>query len=132
MIRVVTLTFVVAMGLILGGCSMFGGKSASAPQSADVLNVAAAPTPTPAPEPVAVAPISDAPIAMATPTPAPVTESIAATPASKTYTIKKGDTLFSIAKNQMGSGRDWQKLAAANPGIDPHKLKVGQTVTIPS
>jgi len=134
MVRVVTLTFFVAMGIVLGGCSSTN-KTAAAPAN-DVLNVAAAPMPTA--EPVAAAPmmatpISDAPIAMATPAPAVQTSlAPAASTGSRSYTVKKGDTLFSIAKNQMGSGRDWQKLVAANPGLDPHKLKVGQTITIPS
>ena len=130
MIRIVTLTFVIATGIVLGGCSSTS-KTAAAPQ-ADVLNVAAAPTP--AAEPVAATPISDAPIAMAAPAPAPLTTTLnqSAEPTSKTYTVKKGDTLFSIAKLQTGSGRNWQKLVSANPGLDPKKLKVGQTITIPS
>jgi LysM repeat protein len=41
----------------------------------------------------------------------------------------KGETLGSIAKKyNMG----WKALAAANPGIDPLKLKVGQKLVIPA
>jgi len=141
MLRVVTLTFFVAMGIVLGGCTSTTTTKTAATPGNDVLNVAAAPAPAPMPtaEPVAaapinVSPISDAPIAMNAPAAPAVQTSLVSGSASgsKSYTVKKGDTLFSIAKNQMGSGRDWQKLVSANPGLDPHKLKVGQTITIPS
>jgi nucleoid-associated protein YgaU len=48
------------------------------------------------------------------------------------YTVKKGDTLFSIAKNRYGNGNQWQKIAAANPGLSPQSLKAGQTINIPN
>jgi 5'-nucleotidase len=47
------------------------------------------------------------------------------------YTIKAGDTLFRIAVTHYGSGRDWKKIAAANPGLDPRHLRVGQSITLP-
>lgn len=47
------------------------------------------------------------------------------------YTIKKGDTLYSIAKNRYGNGNQYTKIVSANPGLDPSKLKVGQTIVIP-
>ncbi|MBI1337236.1 MAG: LysM peptidoglycan-binding domain-containing protein [Phycisphaera sp.] len=48
-----------------------------------------------------------------------------------TYTIRKGDTLFSIAKRTYGSGNRWRDIVAANPGLVPEKLRVGQTITLP-
>lgn len=48
-----------------------------------------------------------------------------------TYTIRKGDTLYSIAKSKYGDGKQWQKIASANPGVNPNVLKVGQTITLP-
>jgi nucleoid-associated protein YgaU len=57
-----------------------------------------------------------------------------ATPASGStqYTIKSGDTLEGIARTQMGDGQKWQLIAAANPGLDPKALKIGQKITIPA
>jgi nucleoid-associated protein YgaU len=48
-----------------------------------------------------------------------------------TYTVKHGDTLFHIAAVSYGSGGQWKKIVAANPGVDPKHLKVGQKLVIP-
>ena len=62
---------------------------------------------------------------------------VVAAPAAPTagttqYTIKSGDTLEGIARAQMGDGQKWQLIAAANPGLDPKALKIGQKITIPA
>lgn len=49
-----------------------------------------------------------------------------------TYTVKKGDTLFGIAKSRYGNGNQWQRITAANPGLTPQNLKAGQTIVIPN
>ena len=51
--------------------------------------------------------------------------------AGNSYTVKKGDTLFSIAKASYGNGNQWQKIAGANPGLSPATLKAGQKIVIP-
>ncbi len=94
-----------------------------------VLDVSPSPVVTSTPaqpqfEPVAPLP---PPAAAVTETPAPV--KVASTGGS--YTVKKGDTLFSIAKAHYGNGNQWQKIASANNGLQPSKLKVGQTITLP-
>lgn len=48
-----------------------------------------------------------------------------------TYTVKKGDTLGKIAKACLGSTSKWQKIAKANPNINPNRLKVGDVLVIP-
>jgi len=48
-----------------------------------------------------------------------------------TYTVKAGDTLYRIATTHYGAGKDWKKIAAANPGVNPNKLRVGQVLTLP-
>jgi 5'-nucleotidase/UDP-sugar diphosphatase len=47
------------------------------------------------------------------------------------YTVKKGDTLYHIAKTEYGDGKKWMQIASANPGVSPHSLKAGQTLVIP-
>ena len=44
---------------------------------------------------------------------------------------RKGETLYGIAKKSYGDGKQWTKIAAANPGVTPQSLKVGQTIVIP-
>lgn len=54
-----------------------------------------------------------------------------AQPVSRTYTIRKGDTLWSIANREYGSGQKWRDIAQANPSIDPKKLAIGQQIVLP-
>lgn len=110
-----------AMG-VAAGCSG-NKKSASAdiPQDPSVTEVSAAPAP------VYVAP--------AAPAYTPPSDSATVTPVSSamgaSYTIKPGDTLYSIAKAKYGDGKQWNRIVSANPGLNPQKLKVGQTITLP-
>ena len=46
-----------------------------------------------------------------------------------TYTIKSGDSLAKIAR---ANGVSLADLEAANPGIDPKRLKVGQKINLPT
>lgn len=51
-----------------------------------------------------------------------------------TYTVKKGDSLWKIAKQLCGSGADWKKIYEANKDIigeNPNLIYPGQTFTIP-
>lgn len=50
---------------------------------------------------------------------------------TKTHTIKLGDTLSSIAISSLGSANRWIEIHAANPGIDPEKLRVGTILILP-
>ena len=49
-------------------------------------------------------------------------------PGGRPYTIQPGDTFFQIAQRL---GLSLQALVAANPGIDPNRLQVGQVICIP-
>lgn len=54
--------------------------------------------------------------------------------ASGTYTVKKGDTLTSIAKTQLGSS-SWQALYEQNKDViggNPNLIQIGMTLTLPS
>jgi nucleoid-associated protein YgaU len=63
-----------------------------------------------------------------TPRPAP------AQPAVTTYTVKRGDTLSSIAAKHYGDARKWQAIYDANRSSlpSPKALRLGQTLIIPS
>jgi nucleoid-associated protein YgaU len=47
------------------------------------------------------------------------------------YTIQANDTLSEIAKKVYGKTSLWGVIAAANPDVDPKRLKVGATLKIP-
>jgi nucleoid-associated protein YgaU len=80
--------------------------------------VAPAPAPAPAAQPV----VYDS---------APPANAAAGSAAPGAYTVKKGDTLYSIAKTRYGSGKEYTRIVAANPGLSAEHLKVGQTIQIP-
>lgn len=130
---------VVAATAVLGGVLVVGGcakKTRTA--SASALDITPPPTPVYAPpQPVAQQPTPVAqPVVYDT---QPVQGYAPATPqaqggfgAGGSYTVKKGDTLFGIAKSRYGNGNQWQRIAAANPGLTPQNLKAGQTITLPN
>ncbi len=47
------------------------------------------------------------------------------------YKVKKGDTLYRIARTEYGDGKKWTLIASANPGVSPQSLKAGQMIVIP-
>ena len=54
--------------------------------------------------------------------------------AYKTYTVKAGDTLWSIAKAYMGSGFRWGELFELNADVvkNPRRIYVGQVLRVPA
>lgn len=69
------------------------------------------------------------PAAKAEPEP---TRETANAPSTRTYTVKKGDTLWAIAKTYYGSGAQYPKIVAANSSIrNPNLIYPGQVFTIP-
>lgn len=63
----------------------------------------------------------------------PVSDPVMAAPPSGSgmYTIQRGDTLWSISTRTYGNGQRWRDIVSANPGLNPSKLRVGQTITLP-
>ncbi len=52
---------------------------------------------------------------------------------AKVYTIRRGDTLASIAKDTYGNPRLWQRIYGANKHLisDPTAVEVGQKIVLP-
>lgn len=89
----------------------------------------------------AVEPIPPRPLSVVTLPPAPGDASGFAGPealppaplpgAGGTYSVVRGDTLLSLARRFYGNPSAWREIAAANPGVDPNRLLVGQTLVLP-
>lgn len=116
---------IAVVGLSVVGCQKKTEQAAPS-ASGSVMDVSPSDgsyTPAPSYTPTTTTPtpaVSDAPSVTATPT-----------SSANQYTIKKGDTLYSIARSHYGDGKQWKKIVDANPGLDPAKLKVGQTIELP-
>ncbi len=88
-------------------------------------------------EPVFLGPTAAAPAAPATTTVTTLSATpaapAAATPATggTSYTVARGDTLWSIAQKHYGDGKRWQDIASANGISDARKLAVGQKIVLP-
>jgi 5'-nucleotidase / UDP-sugar diphosphatase len=129
--KIIGLAVIAALAAV-GGCA----KKTTTPVANANLTEVAPPAPihngiTPA-QPIAysepiVAPMDD--ITPAAPTRGHVS---AASGAGKTYTVKKGDTLWAIAQRSYGDGKQYRKILAANPSIKGDKLNAGQKIVIPS
>ena len=48
------------------------------------------------------------------------------------YVVKKGDTLSGISRDQLGTATRWQEIAELNKLEHPYRIKVGQTLELPS
>ena len=77
--------------------------------------------PPPAPAPASAAPRASAPPRRAVPPPAPGVKYYE-------YAVEKGQTLSLIAE---GFGTTVPKILAANPGLKPNMLRVGQKIVVP-
>lgn len=106
-IPVATATLLLAMASLLGGC----GSQPPAP----VIERS---------PPVAVPATPAAPADTHAPTPDP---RAGLAPGAATYTVKRGDTLYSIA---LENGQSYRDLAAWNNLEDPNKIQVGQQLRV--
>lgn len=62
---------------------------------------------------------------MAQPEPMPVPTPV------RTYTIKKGDNYWKIAKEVYGDPMKMVDIEKANPDVDPKKLQIGDEIVLP-
>ena len=122
------------IGLPLVAAAMAGcqNKSGGVPSSSSALDVSAQPIYS-APAPSYSAPVQpvydSAPVVASAVSPA--YSNSATGLGGGSYVVKKGDTLYGIARTHYGDGKKWQQIASANPGLSPTSLKVGQTITLP-
>ncbi|MFU2210513.1 LysM peptidoglycan-binding domain-containing protein [Solidesulfovibrio sp. C21] len=58
-----------------------------------------------------------------------VAKPVSPAPSAVAYTVADGDTLWSVAK-RLGVSAD--ALAQANPGVDPRRLSIGQSLAVPA
>jgi nucleoid-associated protein YgaU len=49
----------------------------------------------------------------------------------RTHRVMAGESPYSISQEVYGNGKYYKKIMAANPGVDPHRLKIGQLLVIP-
>lgn len=52
--------------------------------------------------------------------------------AERTYKVRRGDTLSGIAKRLYGDEKRWRDIAAANPALNPKRLRAGQIINVPT
>lgn len=106
------------------GTPLANGNTPSAADmpSSGTGTIGAAPQNSFAPTPGAVQP-AESPLPIVTP---PVLSS------TTTYTIQSGDSLALIAKRQLGAESRWTEIQAANPGLDPKRLRLGATIQLPA
>jgi 5'-nucleotidase/UDP-sugar diphosphatase len=122
------------LGLVaLVGCAKKNNTAAQGPGlNGAVTDVDTSPMPLHAPEMTYGAPLDvTTPEAPAYEVPVVTQAPAFAAATAGTYTVKKGDTLFGIARQHYGNGGQWQRIANANPGLSPSTLKAGTTIAIP-
>ena len=140
LIPALALTFALVASSV--GCANKNASTANSQEPAlneAVTDLDVAPMPPQEPEVTFTAPPEAAEPVVAPAAPAAETPVVTETPAAgeagngpgSTYTVQKGDTLFSIARQAYGNGGQWQRIANANPGLSPSTLKAGTKIAIP-
>ena len=122
---------IASAALTLGiGVACGGGAAAPTPTAVpSVPTVAAVPAASPQRPPLA-SPLPSPAVVVSAATPVPPTVEAA----GQTYDIQSGDTLLSIARDQLGDTTQWRRIYDLNKdaiGADPDKLKLGMTLKIP-
>ena len=122
--RVFSAVLVASAGLSLVGCSAYRGGGSEVPEPPQDLYPPVIETP------AEYDPFADPGVINTPPTHVPGGGAYLPQ-GGYTHTVARGETLWRIAQARLGSGHRWRDLAAANPGVDPHRLAVGQTLVLP-
>jgi len=130
--RITSLTCLLMAALILAGCQCKTNQELAEvpPPIMDQPESGQVEFTTPEPEPVDQAELEQTGVIQ------PATQQVIPVNAepvrfSQSYTIRKGDTLWSIAREYYGDGKRWREIVEANPHIVPEKLRVGQVIILP-
>jgi LysM repeat protein len=119
------------VGMLIQGCKREKPDADLNPPPAVDTNAFALDNTNPPPVVDTNAPVIPPPVTTNLPAPMPVPPPVVENPppTGADYTVAKGDSLAKIAKK---NGVSLKALEAANPGVVPTKLKVGQKLTIPA
>ena len=66
------------------------------------------------------------------PTPAAPKPAAAPKAEAKTYTVRRGDTLWDIAERSLGDGARYREIARLNGIANPSRINVGAVLKLPS
>ncbi len=47
------------------------------------------------------------------------------------HVVAPGETLYAIARNELGDASRWRDIVAENPGLDASRIQAGQTLRLP-
>ncbi len=50
----------------------------------------------------------------------------------RTYVVREGDSLSTLALSHLGSSRRWPEIKRLNPGVDPKRLRPGMELKFPT
>ena len=53
------------------------------------------------------------------------------TPGERSYVVKPGETMISIARSHYGNSRHYLQIIKANPGVEPETMKPGTRIVLP-
>ncbi len=90
------------------------------------------PTPDPEPAPQPEPDPRPDPAPAPAPAPAPSPDPVPVVPQFRDYTVRSGDSFYRIAETELGSSARWKEIAAANPDVDPLRMREGMVVRIPT
>ena len=60
------------------------------------------------------------------------TKAITGTRSGNSFTVGKGDTMWGIAAQYGGGGKNWRQLYKLNKGVNPNRMRIGSTLTLPN
>jgi len=131
--RVLTWTLVTVLAVGAIGCAQKKDEELPAIDPAELEATASSPEPMPAVTSTPAVEVETPAAEVKTPAPTPPLTTAKPIGGGTTYTMQKGDTLYSLARRFYGDGKLWTKIADANKGTirDVTSIPVGTVLTIP-
>jgi len=50
---------------------------------------------------------------------------------TRTHVVQRGETFFTISEAAYGTSKYWKRIVDANPQVNPNRLRIGTTITLP-